>query len=89
MTTEAEATAVFNMVDGYFQENPDAYNTSYANDGGLAAYFWAGGGDFLGKVNGSGPMARNLPIPIPTGVQVMILIREHRIMMVAIRTHWP
>ena len=49
LSDAGEAAAVTAMVDNWFQQNPDAYNISYANDGALAAYVWAGGGDFLSE----------------------------------------
>ena len=49
LTAAGEAAAVVNMLDTYFQANPSAYYLSYAEDGGDAAYVWAGGGDFFSE----------------------------------------
>ena len=51
LTDASEASAVYGMVETWFQANPSASLESYAPDGGDAAYFWAGAGDFASEGN--------------------------------------
>ncbi len=51
LTDASEASAVYGMVETWFQANPSASFESYAPDGGDAAYFWAGAGDFASEGN--------------------------------------